>query len=282
MKQSIKLIITLIFMLLLLSFWGFYNAVRPYRMLSTATPAQFGLAYEKISFRTQDNVEIKGWFVPSSQPHAKTIILLHGYPADKGNILPTRIFLHDNYHLLFLDFRYHGESGGHYTTLGKDEVLDLLAAIRYLKTKNINDVGVWGLSMGGAVALMAARETTAIKAIVAEASYAQLDWMLDHYYGIPVLNYPLAWFTHFWAREILGIEVDTVSPMVAVANLTVPILLIHSRNDQVVPFTHAKALQQALKENPRLTTRFVNDASHGQISDQEQKVIKEFFQKNLH
>jgi uncharacterized protein len=93
--------------IIMTSLWGFYWAIHPpFRLSSQITPAYFGLQYEDISFYTIDNVLIKGWFIKSAKPQAKTIILLHGYPADKGDILPSRLFLHNEFNLLFIDFRY--------------------------------------------------------------------------------------------------------------------------------------------------------------------------------
>ena len=65
-------------------------AIRPFKIISTVTPRDFGLAYENISFQTTDQVVIRGWFIKHPNPQAKTIIILHGYPADKGNLLPVQ------------------------------------------------------------------------------------------------------------------------------------------------------------------------------------------------
>ncbi|MEO8402510.1 MAG: hypothetical protein ABI597_12085 [Gammaproteobacteria bacterium] len=78
--------------ILLLSLVGFYLDVRPFKYTSTVKPSDLGVAYENISFRTQDNILIDGWFIPNSSQNAKTIILLHGYPADKGPIMGTIMF----------------------------------------------------------------------------------------------------------------------------------------------------------------------------------------------
>lgn len=108
----LKLFIVIILFIIALSLLVFYLAIRPVRIVSTVTPANFGLPYENVVLKTSDHISIKAWFVPNKNPQAKTIVLLHGYPADKGDILPSRLFLHQQYHLLLIDFRYLGESGG--------------------------------------------------------------------------------------------------------------------------------------------------------------------------
>lgn len=273
-----KLLIAIFVFLIFISLWGFYIAIRPFKITSIITPKNFNLPYENISFYTNDHILIKGWFIPSSHPTTKTIILMHGYPADKGDILSSRIFLHPFYNLLLFDFRYFGQSAGTYTTIGKNEVDDLLAAIRYLRSRHINEVGVWGLSLGGAVAIMAASQAPEIKGIVAESSYARLDWMLDEYYSIPLLRYPLAELSRFWARIFLRLDVNQILPAKAAENLKIPILIIHSKEDKVTPFKHALLLQKALEHNPKAEFIFTNLA-HGELGKNDQTVIKQFFAK---
>jgi pimeloyl-ACP methyl ester carboxylesterase len=276
--KTILLIITLT---VLLSLWGFYSGIRPFRITSAIKPSDLHLTYEDVSFRTDDNVLIRGWFIPNKNPKAKTIILLHGYPADKSNILPAMAFLHDRYHLLLFDFRFLGQSEGYYSTAGKNEVLDLLAAIRYLKTRGIQTVGVWGFSLGGAVALMAAPKAPEIKAIVAESSYARLDWVAQEYYRLPLLNYVLAELTRWWGLLFLGFDLNHVSPAESAKHLTIPILLIHSESDAVVPFRHGMELQKSIEQNKKARIIFDEKMSHGEFIQDHNRIIEDFFEKNL-
>ena len=156
----------------------------------------------------------------SAEKADKTLILLHGYPADKGNILPALAFLHADFNLLLFDFRYLGESEGSYSTAGAKEVEDFLAAIRFLKRRGIKEVGVWGFSMGGAVGLMAIDKAPEIKAVVSESSYASLAEMALQLFRMPLLNYPMAYLIGFWANLFLGIDVRDVSPAESIRNTT--------------------------------------------------------------
>lgn len=287
-----KLILLAIATFLLFTFlWGFYISVRPPKIVSTITPKEMGLAYEQVAFATKDGLTLSGWFVPSSakdsagksneNTKAKTIVLLHGYPADKGDILPALAFLHEKYNLFLFDFRYFGQSQGSYSTAGAKETADLAAAIQYLKTRGIDEVGVWGFSMGGAVALMTAPKAPEIKAIVAESSYASLDLMALELYRIPILKYPLAYLTSLGAKTFLGIDLKKVSPAESAKTLTIPILVVHSKNDEVIPFKNALFIQESLKNNPRADFWFQENLIHGQFDEPYQKKIEEFFLNNL-
>lgn len=275
------LIIILLF-LVVLSLWGFYNAVKPPRLISPVTPKDLGLDYEDVSFITKDNIKIAGWFIPNQQKSVKkTIILLHGYPADKGNILPALAFLRQSHNLLFFDFRYFGQSGGSYSTAGAKETEDLLAAVRFLKSRGIEEIGVWGFSMGGAVALMTANRAPEIKTVVAESSYARLSALAPALYGIPILKYPLGILTSVWAKLFLNINAWNVAPAESAKNLNKPVLIIHSKNDEVIPFAHALLIQKDLENNPRAEFWFKENLIHGQLGEEYQKRIGEFFKKHL-
>ncbi len=272
--------------LLFASFLGFYTSIRPPKIVADITPKELGFAYDQVTFTTEDGLNLAGWFVPSRDKAMggelnKTIILLHGYPADKGDILPSLAFLHKKYNLFLFDFRYFGQSQGAYSAVGAKETNDLTAAIRYLKTRGIHEAGVWGFSLGGAVALMTAPRAPEIKAIVSEASYARLDLMAIELYRIPVIKFPLAYLTGLWARIFFSIDMKAISPAASGGNLHIPILIAHSQNDEVIPFQNALLIQEALKNNPRAEFWFEENLEHGRFGDEYQKRIEDFFERNL-
>ena len=103
MREVIITLGTIVFFFLFTSIWGFYISIRPPKIISQITPKDLGLDYENITFATEDGIKLSGWYIPSktlpdstNQPTGKNkakkntaIILLHGYPADKGDILPA-------------------------------------------------------------------------------------------------------------------------------------------------------------------------------------------------
>lgn len=279
MYFAIKLATILIISIFSLSLIGFYLALRPARFISDATPTQFGAQYEPVSFTTSDGIMIKGWFVPSAKTHAKTIIVLHGYPADKGDILPTRIFLHKNYNLLFMDFRYLGESGGHFSTIGSYEVRDVRAALDYLHTRGINEVAVWGLSMGGATALLSMKDAPEIKALIAESPYARLDWLANKRYPIPGLGVVIGQLFRLWGLVFLQMDLANVRPMQAAAETNIPLLLLYSRDDELITYQHALAMQEAVKSNPHVGMIIYEGKRHSEPADNYQQLVNDFLAK---
>jgi dipeptidyl aminopeptidase/acylaminoacyl peptidase len=267
--------------LIITSLWGFYSSIRPPKIISSLTPRDLKMNYEDVSFKTADGLKLHGWYIPAVKTLKKTLILLHGYPADKGDILPVLAFLHQDFDLLLFDFRYLGKSEGSYSTAGAKEVEDLLAAIRYLKSRGIEKVGVWGFSMGGAVALMAIDKAPEIKVVVSESSYSSLAQMALQLFRLPLLNYPIAYLIGLWAKVFLGIDVRDVSPAEKIRNTKIPILLIHSSADAVIPFSHARSLQKALAKNTRAEFWFNDDFAHGQLAGDYRTRVRDFFYRNL-
>src|SRR3990167_8820037 len=107
-KQPALHVALILLFLVGLSLYGFYAAMHPVRMRTDITPAQYGVEYENVAFETADGISIRGWFIPAENLHAPAVILAHGYGGDMGDLLPSRIFLHNDYNLLFFDFRYFG------------------------------------------------------------------------------------------------------------------------------------------------------------------------------
>src|SRR4029453_3473347 len=115
---------------------------------------------------------LAAWLLPRAG--APALVLLHGYPAEKADLLPLAGALAPRFTVLLVDQRYFGKSGGRATTIGFRERADLQRAIDFLGTRGIEKVGVFGFSLGGAVALLAAAEDPRIRAVAAYAPFADL------------------------------------------------------------------------------------------------------------
>ena len=295
----------LVFFILLLSFWGFWQATHPPKIISSLTPSDLGWQFEAITLETSDGLKLAVWFIPSytkaptlrskataedgsegrpkNKKSDKAIVILHGYPADKGDLLNWAFFLKDKYNLLFLDFRYFGESEGSFTSFGYHERKDVLAAIKFLKENGINEIGLMGFSFGASVALLTLPETKDVTAVVADTPFANLDLMGETYYShLPFLQKPLTTLTKFWGRVIYGIEVNEIASEEAVKKVQTPIFIIHSRQDETTLVENAERLKKALKDNPKAKVWIYDRGRHGQLGGEDyQEKILEFFEKNL-
>lgn len=261
-------------------------AVRPFTFKTNDDPARYGLAYENVSFSTDDGLTLRGWFIPAQpaivhdrqpgdqpQPgrrHA-TILVGHGYPFDKANILGHVLFLHRQFNLFLIDFRYFGESEGAYTTVGLREVKDVHAAIEYLKQRPDVDphrIGAMGFSMSASIFILARHP--AIKAIVAESPYASLRQILKRqFFFLPgPLSWPILTLTRQYALLLFGVDIGQASPVNAASNLNTPLLLIHGESDSQIPIEHSR--QIAAQADPAITELWaIPHADHGQAHARE-------------
>ena len=256
----------------------------PRTIESGITPEKLNLPHDDVMFRSTDGTPLRGWFIPTAtgaQEQAPTLIFLHGYPAEKGNILPFARSFNDDYNLFLFDMRALGDSGGTFSTLGMRETRDLKAAVSYVSHRTDGPIGVWGLSMGGATALMTAAEEPAIDAVVVDSSYATMGSMTQHIFPVPIIDHAFGTVLNVWGWLFFGVHPDNVSPKDALRDLTVPVLLIHSTGDSVVPVSEARQLKAIAdkKENARM--RILPAGSHGSINRATRQEIHDFFDRVL-
>lgn len=257
----------------------FYISIHPPRMETPVTPDDLGLKYENVSFTTSDSIAIAGWFVPSKTSSDRALIVCHGYPCDKNNVIESVSFLADDYNLLLIDFRFFGESGGRFTSLGHHEQKDIRAAVKWLKDKGFSKIGAWGFSLGASTLLLT--ESPDIKAIIADSGFADIHALISMLYGyIPSsLRKPFVWLTELHTALFLRIHVSDLAPVQKIPSYKTPIFLIHGDRDSQIPVSHAYRLYEASnQESTRLW--IVPGADHGQAQAlypvQYQKRVKEF------
>jgi dipeptidyl aminopeptidase/acylaminoacyl peptidase len=280
-KMLLRILIDAIIIIFAVTIITGYRALRPPRMPSLILPSDLGLPYEKVEFFTDDGKKLSGWLIFSRK--AKGIIIcLHGYPANKSDILPSVEFLYPAFSLFLFDFRAHGESSGKITHFGLKEHLDVKAAIKFLKadkrTKNLK-IGIWGYSLGGAVAIIAADGNQDICAIVTDSAFANFPEMIVYYYkNLGPLKYVFGSLSKFLGRFVLRADFSANSPENRIGNIKCPILIIHSEQDEFVPFEHAKRL---FEKAPGPKEIFVKEGSHTGFSstDKYQEKVLNFFKK---
>ncbi len=281
MQIYIKILIFILVWLIFFSLFTFYMSIKPRKIITELNPSDLGLRYEEVNFRSIDGIKLNGWFIPNNKTKI-TIIVMHGYPADKANLLEIAEFLARDFNVFLFDFRSFGKSEGTYTTVGYREKNDLIGALEYLENEeNITKIGLYGFSLGGAVALMTNHKN--VQAIVTDSAYAKLSHMLKHMYrNFFIFKYPLAFLTKLYGVVFLKINIDDINPVDNIQNIRVPILLIHAEKDSQIPVTEAYLLHSA---NNKSELWIVENAEHGMTHLINPKIYKEriikFFKENI-
>jgi alpha-beta hydrolase superfamily lysophospholipase len=209
----------------------------------SSTPAQLNLPFETVHFPATDGTSLEGWKI-AGDPIRPWVILCHGAGANRADLLQLGAGLyHTGMNLLLFDFRGHGGSAGHSTSFGWTEQHDLRGALAFLGQQPEippRPYGVYGASMGAAVAIMVAATDDRIGAVAAEGAYTELEHTLGHHlqlmYGLPPSVF--LWPVKLAYRLRFGIWPSQVSPLSHVRALEPrPLLLIQGSMDTRTP-TH--------------------------------------------
>jgi dienelactone hydrolase len=159
-----------------------FSFVITHVMRQTVPAAELGAAYEDVSFRTSDGLELQGWYVPSKNGAA-----VIAFPGRSGPRAHTRMLVRHGYGVLLFDRRGEGQSEGDSNLLGWGGDKDILGAIEFLQRRDDVDpgrIGGIGLSVGGELMLQAAGETDELAAVVSEGAGTRMySEQFEEYHG---------------------------------------------------------------------------------------------------
>ena len=255
-----KVLVYVIIFIAVFSLLQFLLSIFPPKERSPVTPDEFGLRYENVSFTTSDGIKIAAWWIPGKGN--KTVIVGHGYPFDKGNIIQATTWLHPRFNVLYYDHRSFGQSKGRVTTAGPREAKDVEAAVRFVQRKKKGPIALYGFSLSAAAMLMA--NHSGVKAIVSDSTYASMDNMIHRIYALfGPFRWPFVFFTKAYSLIFLGINANDVVPAKNLARTDVPVFLIHGSKDSQIPVKNAHELYNAANKN-KTTLWIVEGADHGQ------------------
>ncbi|WP_440995944.1 alpha/beta hydrolase [Arhodomonas sp. SL1] len=202
-----------------------------------ATPARLGLDYERVALQAADGITLDGWYVPATRSRA-TLLFFHGNAGNLSHRLDSiRLFHELDLSVLIIDYRGYGRSDGRPSETGT--ALDARAAWRWLlerEGQSAETVVLFGRSLGAAVAAELAREV-APAAVILESPFRSVPKIAQKTY--PFL--PARWLARFdYATEDYVREIGA------------PLLVIHSEEDEIIPFTEGRAVYAAANEPKRL------------------------------
>jgi len=220
----------------------------------SAHPAAFGGSYRDVTLRTRDGVEIAAWHLGVPGADAG-IVLVHGHESSRSWELARRFpelaatLQANGYQVVMIDLRGHGASGGERFSFGHLERLDVLAAIDLLVDEGVRpgQVGLLGVSMGGATAIGAAASDPRVGALWADSAYADIRSILERRWptasGLPLPFLSGALLAH---RLRFGFDLAAVRPEAEIAALGgLSLQLVHGTADTTVPYDHALRLAAA-------------------------------------
>jgi len=198
-----------------------------------ATPEHIGLKYQNVQLVTMDGINLHGWFIPSNGAKG-TVLFFHGNAGNISHRLESiKIFNQLDLNVFIFDYRGYGQSEGKATEKGTYR--DAEAAWNYLTESrgiNANQIVIFGRSLGASIASwLASKHPPA--ALVIESGFTSIPSMAKRIY--PFL--PVRWLTYF--------RYDTKTNVTKISS---PILVAHSKNDEIIPFEEGREIYNAAPE----------------------------------
>lgn len=207
----------------------------------STTPAMVGLPYEDVYFEASDGVRLHGWFLPAHGEAVATVLFLHGNTGDIGTHLLNVAWLPaERFNVLLFDYRGFGRSAGIPSFAGVfDDIERALAHLAARRDIDRHRIIVYGQSQGGALAIRALAQShyrEHVLGLVVDGAFSSYRRIAEDALGASFL-------TRRWRGALAQPVVDLYSPRDAIARISpIPILIIHSAEDQVIPLTHAREL----------------------------------------
>jgi hypothetical protein len=202
------------------------------------TPIDVGMDYQEVSIETADGVTLHGWFVVGRS--ARVLLFFHGNAGNISHRLESiRQFRDLGLSVLIIDYRGYGQSGGRTTEKGIYRDAD--AAWRYLTEDRgiaASDILVFGRSLGASAASWLASQQPPL-ALLVESSFTSVPDVAQELYP---------WLPARWMSRFSHATRDYIRAV------RCPVLVIHSRDDEIIPFHHGEAIFAAANEPRTLLT----------------------------
>ncbi len=242
-----------------------HQVYHPSRALD-ATGAELGRPFEEANFRSRDGVELHGWFFPpagAAPGAARVLLFCHGNAGNITHRLDTcDAMLETGAAVFVFDYRGYGRSRGRPSEEGT--YLDAQAAHAWLRARGFSPSHIlaFGESLGGAVACeLVLREPCG--GLILQSTFT----------SIPDIGAEL--FPWLPVRRLARIRYDTQAKL---PRVKVPVLVMHSRADDLVGFAHAEK-NFAAANPPKLFCELSGDHNNP-LADRARFIggLRQFFQ----
>jgi len=242
----------------------------------TTNPGQYNFEYQSVWLTSHDSTQLHAWYIPSKSIKAKgDILFLHGNAENISMHFQSMLWLiNKGYNVLALDYRGYGLSQGRPTLPQVFDDIDVaLEWLRKDAEKNNIPHFIFSQSLGASLAIKylelnpSSREK--LSGLIAEAGFTRYGNIARHVAS----KFWLTWTFQYPIQWVITAQYD---PVDAIQHLSpLPILLIHSREDQVIPYSHAQSLYDNAQA-PRQLHETVGSHIHGVADASTREAILQF------
>lgn len=263
LRFGIYTIFSLIFLWLFTGLPGSWIATHPKFVKMGSAENYFGSEYavETLGFRASDGQKVAAWYIPNHG--AKNVaILLAGIGGNRLKVVErAKLYLAEGFGVLLPDLRGTGESTGGIITFGWQERLDLLAAVDFLQSKNIENIGVHGWSLGAATISYTFPDHPPYQFVVMEAPYDNIRQALKNradLFGLPLWFFrPLIW----WTERRIEVNTSLLAPEEYMHHYQGPFLLVAGDSEIKVKKTETEKIFRKIASK-RKQLHFFKGARH--------------------
>ena len=231
MKIVLFILVIPVILFLFVRFLEQKSLYYPFRSIDY-TPKDIGLDYKDVNISTDDGIDIHGWFIPAKDPEG-VLLFSHGNGGNISHRLEKLQMLHElNLDILIYDYRGYGLSKGKPSEAGL--YLDAEAMYEYLLNERgyePDKIVAYGESLGGAVAVELAGRRP-LKCMIIEGSFSSIKDIARQYFP-------------FIPTFLLKTEFDSIKK---INSINIPKLVMHSTDDEVIPFKYGVALYEVAAE----------------------------------
>ena len=217
------------------------------------TPDRLNLEYRDVYMDTFDGETLHGWWLPAETPAKGTVYYLHGNAQNiSSHILNVAWLPQEGYNVLTIDYRGYGESTGDPDIEGG--LTDVETGLRWLlqqpETRG-QPLFILGQSLGGALGLTLASEWQQ-RGEQPPLNGVILDGTFSGFRGIAREKLADFWLTWPFQIPLSWTIPDDYEGASLIASISpVPVMIIHSVRDGIIPFHHGRDLYQAAGEPKR-------------------------------
>ncbi len=229
-----------------------YKQMSRERMLALGKKWHDTTPHEHFTITSFDGLQLRAAFFPVTDVTShRYVILIHGYTNSRKNMYDFAMDYHKRgYHVLLVDLRSHGESEGHYITMGWLDRIDIVQWIQLLIEKDPEaSIVLHGVSMGAATVMMTSGEPLPenVKACVEDCGYTSVQDIfrseLKALYHLPA--FPFLYIASWLSKRRAGYSFHEGSSIRQLEKCTVPMLFIHGKADHFVPYDMLDKLYDA-------------------------------------
>jgi alpha-beta hydrolase superfamily lysophospholipase len=201
-------------------------------------PSDEGLDYIDLTLKTNTGIELKGWYIPTIDTPANTVLIIHDLNQSRLMLLDQIKQLHDRgMHVCIFDLRAHGESGGDIFTIGMPAIGDMKVITDTLLTfPETKHIVLFGMGIGSAIAMQSAVYDGRCDAIILQSPFNNLETYLNRYAYNKWGNMKYLWYPIFRKKveKLLEYPVSELDLTKIASFNEAPILFITASDDDVV------------------------------------------------